>query len=119
MTNESAKYEILNLSVFFLALACKTISIKTHSTESRFVTAPENILFGGVRVFFSPEMLQAGAVKGLITFSVRTYSLLTHAAVTALTSLLLCVYRVHLLEKKKIRIRFLVSHIQYIGYISI
>ena len=33
------------LFVFFFALACERIFIKTHSTEKRFVIRPENILF--------------------------------------------------------------------------
>ena len=38
-----------------------------HSTESRFVIGPSNILFSGVYgALFSQEILQAGAVKGLI-----------------------------------------------------
>ena len=37
-----------------------------HSTESRFVVRPENIVCRCVQALFSPEILQAGAVKGLI-----------------------------------------------------
>ena len=33
--------------------------------ESRCVIGPENIPFLGVRAAFSPDILQAGAVKGL------------------------------------------------------
>ena len=41
-------------------------SIKIHSSENRFVIRPSNILFSGVHgTLFSPEILQAGAVKGL------------------------------------------------------
>ena len=37
-----------------------------HSIESRFVAVPSNILFAGVHVaLFSPEIVKAGAVKGL------------------------------------------------------
>ena len=37
-----------------------------HSIESRCAIGPENVLFGMcVRAFFSPEILHAGAVKGL------------------------------------------------------
>ena len=38
-----------------------------HSIENRCVIGPENILFAGMamRTAFSPEILQAGAVKGL------------------------------------------------------
>ena len=39
---------------------------KMHSIEIRFYIGPENILFAGVCVLFlSPEILRAGAVKGL------------------------------------------------------
>ena len=44
-----------------------------QSTESRFVIGPSNILFAGVYIYiymcvlFSLEIVQAGAVKGLIT----------------------------------------------------
>ena len=44
----------------------KRFLIKTHNTESRYVIRPENILFAGICVhFFNPEVLHAGAVKGL------------------------------------------------------
>ena len=47
------------------------ISIKTHSIESRFFIGPSNVLFAGVcmSALFSPEFLQAEAVKGLIPIS--------------------------------------------------
>ena len=42
------------------------IFIKTPSTESRCVIGPENIPFKGASVkYFSPEILQALAVKGV------------------------------------------------------
>ena len=42
--------------------------LKTYSIQIRFVTGPKNILFTGVCVciLFSPEILQAGAGKGLM-----------------------------------------------------
>ena len=36
-----------------------------HNIENRFVTGPSGILSGGMYVFFSMEILLAGAVKGL------------------------------------------------------
>ena len=67
MTNKSENLKPLSLFVFFFALALERIFIKTHHTESTCVTGPESILFlRRVRASFSPEMLQAGAVKGLI-----------------------------------------------------
>ena len=60
--------------VFFFVLACERIFIKADSTESRCVIGLESILGffffwgegGGICESFSPEILQAGAVKGLI-----------------------------------------------------
>ena len=48
--------------------AREKIAIKMHSTDSRSVTGPSNILFAGVCMcaLFSPETVQAVAVKGLI-----------------------------------------------------
>ena len=47
-------------------MARERIFIKTLSTESRWVIGPENILYAGACVHLSnPEILQAGAVKGL------------------------------------------------------
>ena len=42
--------------------------MKTHSIENRCHIEAENILFAGMSVHFSPEILLAGAVKGLIMF---------------------------------------------------
>ena len=54
--------------------------IKTHTTESRCLTGPENILFlRRVRVSFSPEILQAGAVRGLKVDCTGTSLLITFA----------------------------------------
>ena len=63
----------LSFFLFFFTLACETISLKTHSIESGRVTGPENILFAGAS--FSPENLQAGAVKGLTIKDSETDSL--------------------------------------------
>ena len=66
-TNKCAKFE--SHFVFFFALACARIFIKTHRTEKKFVIKQENILFlRRVRASFSPEILHDGAVKGLIWF---------------------------------------------------
>ena len=58
----------LSLSGFFSsALALERIFIKIHYTESRCSRGLENILFfRHVGASFSLEILQAGAVKGLI-----------------------------------------------------
>ena len=55
---------------FRFACACEKISIKRLSAQRRLFTDPSNILFFR-RVYnymqiFSPEILPAGAVKGLI-----------------------------------------------------
>ena len=51
---------------------------KTRSIEVRFVIGPQNILFAGVCVrFFSPEIVWAGAEKGLINTHSYTPSLIT------------------------------------------
>ena len=46
-TNKSTKLEILKpfFFIFFFALACERIFIKTCNTEIRFVIGPENVLF--------------------------------------------------------------------------
>ena len=66
MANESAKFESLMPFCFRFALACQRTFITAHSIASRSVIGPENLLFyRRVRVSFSPENLQVGAVKGL------------------------------------------------------
>ena len=47
------------------ALACERISIKTHSVDKAYVLKDRKIVCRRVRALFSPEMLQARAVKGL------------------------------------------------------
>ena len=54
-----------SLFVFFFASACERIFIKTHTIESRCDTEPGNRLFAGCPCTFSPDILQAGTVKGL------------------------------------------------------
>ena len=43
----------LTLFVFFFALACETVFIKTPSIESRRITGPENILFADACIHFT------------------------------------------------------------------
>ena len=65
-TNKSAKFESLSLFVFFFTLVCKMIFIKTHNIEIIFVIElPKYTFSKRVCALFSPEILQAGAVKGL------------------------------------------------------
>ena len=55
-TNNSEKSETLKPFCFlFFAQACGRIFIQTHSTESRWVIGPENILFAGACVHRSAE----------------------------------------------------------------
>ena len=54
-TNKSAKFKPVSLCVFFFALACERIFIKTHSIES--VKGPENILFVGSSLHLSARKL--------------------------------------------------------------
>ena len=66
MAYERAKSETLVPFCFRFALACERTFITAQSIESRSGTGPEHLLFcGRVRVSFSPEILQVGAVKGL------------------------------------------------------
>ena len=51
----------LIVSVLFFALPCERIFIETPLEVD--VIGPENVLC--VRAYFSPDILQAGAVKGL------------------------------------------------------
>ena len=58
----------LIVSVVFFPPACKRISIGTHSFEGRrAIGAEKYTVCRRVRASFSPEILQAGTVKGLIT----------------------------------------------------
>ena len=54
-----------SLSVFFFALASEKTFIKTYITESGCYRIGKYTVYRRVRASFSPEMLQAGAVKGL------------------------------------------------------
>ena len=55
----------LGLFVFFFAPACERLFITTHSTESRCYKTRKYTVCRHVHASFSPEILQAGAVKGL------------------------------------------------------
>jgi len=68
LENDKQKCEIWHPEAFlfsFFGLACERIFIKMHIIESRYVKGLEDILFASVSASFSPEILQAGAVKGL------------------------------------------------------
>ena len=62
----------LSLCVFFFALACQRIFIRTHNIQSRCVIGPENTARRCVHVSFSPEILQATAVKVLKNKTITT-----------------------------------------------
>ena len=55
----------LTVSVFFFALAFEWVFIETHSIESGGYRSGKYAVRRCVRASFSPEILQAGAVKGL------------------------------------------------------
>ena len=67
--NDHKKCEIRNpLAGFFFSFfapACERIFIKTHSTGSRCDIEPKIDCLQGCPCTFSPEILQAGAVKRL------------------------------------------------------
>ena len=54
------------LSVFLFAVACERFVIQMHGADSGCVIGPQNTLFQVCVIFFSPEIFQALAVKGLI-----------------------------------------------------
>ena len=65
-TLNSAKFEKpVSLLVFFFALACESIFIKTHSTENRSYRTVKYTVCRCNRAAFSPETVLAVAVKGL------------------------------------------------------
>ena len=69
MTNKSVKTETLlkprSLFAFFFALACENIFIKPHSIENRCYKTGKYTVCRRIRASFSPEIVQAGAVKVL------------------------------------------------------
>ena len=75
MTNESVEFEILINTFLFLALARENISIKMYITENRFVihSTGKYAVCRHVCTVFSPDILQAGEVKGL-RHSCNTYT---------------------------------------------
>jgi len=71
-TNKSEKFESLSLFVFFFALVCDGIFIKTYNIENVLVIEPKQYTVSmRVYVLFGPEILQAGGEKGLTTFLAR------------------------------------------------
>ena len=64
-TSKSAKFETLNLFVFFFALARERVAIKLHSIESRCAIGPKNILFADASV--------PGNFKGCSSEGVKSY----------------------------------------------
>ena len=59
--------KLLTVSVFFFALACERVFIETHSIESRCYRTGKYTVCRCTCASFSLEILQAGAVKGLIS----------------------------------------------------
>ena len=55
------------MSVLFFALSFERIFMGTHSIENRCYRSEKYTVSRRVRASFSPEILQAGAVKGLNT----------------------------------------------------
>ena len=67
-TNNSVKFQTLKpFSFLFFAPACERINMKTQNIESRCYRTGKYTVCRRVHASFSPEILQAGAVKGLIT----------------------------------------------------
>jgi len=69
MTNKSVKSETLlkarSRFAFFFALACENIFIKPHSIENGCYKTGKYTVCRCVHASFGPEIVQAGAVKGL------------------------------------------------------
>ena len=67
-TNRNAKFEIITTFFLLLVLACKKTFMKMHSIESRSAIhrTRKYTLCRRVCALFSLDVLQAGAVKGLI-----------------------------------------------------
>ena len=77
LANGQWKCKIWNPSAFLmkiLSLACERICIKTYSIESRCYRTGKYTVCRRVYESFSPEILQAEAVKGLmLPFSIFSY----------------------------------------------
>ena len=72
-TNKSAKPETVFVFSFALASLWKDFHQQMHSIENRCIIGPGNVLFASASVHLAlPEILQAGAVKGLITSKNKT-----------------------------------------------
>ena len=65
-TNKSVKFEILLTFVFFSALTSKRTCIKRNNIESGLLQDGKYTLLAGMSAIFSAEILQTGAVKGLM-----------------------------------------------------
>ena len=65
-TNKLQSVKALTVSVFFFALACERIFIETRSIENRCYRTGKYTVCKRVSASFSPEILQAGALRGLI-----------------------------------------------------
>ena len=75
-TNDNnAKFEILT-PFFVVVLISEKISVKAILKVDLFDIGPENIPFAGMCGLFSPEIIRAGAVKGLRNPPVALSSLL-------------------------------------------
>ena len=61
---ESAKFEIIKPFSFLFGPPFERIFIKRHSIESRCYRTGKYTVCRRVRASFSPDILQAGAVKG-------------------------------------------------------
>ena len=83
--NDTEMCEISNpyaFLVFLMDPAGETIFIKTHSTENRCHMTGKHTVCRRVRASFSPENLQAGAVKGLIArYSFGTMVVCVHQSI--------------------------------------
>ena len=64
-TCKGAKFQIMKVSAFFFAEAGERIFIKTHSTESRFVMGPGNLLLIVIMCTFQPRNFTGWASEGL------------------------------------------------------
>ena len=73
------KFQVLTIFVFvflffFVLITRERVGIKTHRTESRAVIGPgKHTACRRVRALFSPEIVQAWAVRGLIILKKEDY----------------------------------------------
>ena len=65
MTSDSMKYETHKPFIFVFTLAWERIFIKTLSTESKCYKTGKCTVYRRICRSFSPEIFQAGAVKGV------------------------------------------------------